>query len=188
MNKSVEVINEITLYVVITNKLIEKLHDLEILTLSAQPITMSVLVFLRAWAPIQWAYPFAVTLHCANLLISLELRWAQVEFHELLDTFDCARHWIKTGIALPSYLKPELCLLYFLCYSFVTEPVSSGLNVALKSTCEKSESKAAGSESLRGCSNSFGIPEAAVTSSLCSCTLKSVKYCDGSYIASLSPV
>lgn len=72
--------------------------------------------------------------------------------------------------------------------SFVTEPVSSGLNVALKSTCEKSESKAAGSESLRGCSNSFGIPEAAVTSSLCSCTLKSVKYCDGSYIASLSPV
>ncbi|CAI8614973.1 unnamed protein product [Vicia faba] len=72
--------------------------------------------------------------------------------------------------------------------SFVIEPVSSGLNVALKSTCEKSESKSAGSESFRDCSNSFGIPEAAVTSSLCSCTLKSVKYCDGSYIASLSPV
>ena len=34
-------------------------------------------------------------------------------------------------------------------YSFVTEPSSIGLNVALKSTCEKSESKAAGSESLQ---------------------------------------
>ncbi|KAI5425230.1 uncharacterized protein LOC127125502 [Lathyrus oleraceus] len=72
--------------------------------------------------------------------------------------------------------------------SFVTEPVSIGLNAALKSSCEKSESKSPGSESFRDCSNSFGIPEAAVMSSLCSCTLKSVKYCDGSYLASLSPV
>ncbi|KAK2364531.1 downstream neighbor of Son [Trifolium repens] len=72
--------------------------------------------------------------------------------------------------------------------SFVTKPVSIGLNVALKSTGEKSESKASDSESLRDGGNSFGIPEAAVTSSLYSCTLKSVKYCDGSYIASLSPV
>ena len=72
--------------------------------------------------------------------------------------------------------------------SFVTDPVSIGLNVALKSNCEKSELKAAGSESLQDCGNSFGIQEAAVTSSLCSCTLKSVKYCDGSYTSFLSPV
>ncbi|XP_004494284.1 uncharacterized protein [Cicer arietinum] len=72
--------------------------------------------------------------------------------------------------------------------SFLTEPVSIGLNVALKSTCEKSESNAAGSESFQDCSSTFGIPEAAVAPFLCSCTLKSVKYCDGSYIASLSPV
>jgi len=58
--------------------------------------------------------------------------------------------------------------------SFVTEPLSIGLNVALnlKSTFD----------------NFFGIPKAVVTSSLSSCTLKSVNYCDGSYIASLSPV
>ena len=49
-----------------------------------------------------------------------------------------------------------------------------GGGAALKSTCEKSESKFAGSEIFCNCSNSFGIPEAAVTSSLCSCTLKSV--------------
>jgi protein downstream neighbor of Son len=56
--------------------------------------------------------------------------------------------------------------------SFVTQPLSIGLNVALKSICD----------------NSFGIPKAAVTSSLCSCTLKSVNYSDGSYKASLYPV
>lgn len=73
-------------------------------------------------------------------------------------------------------------------YSFVTEPRSIGLNVALKSTREKSESKAAGSESLQDCSCTFGVPEAVVTSCLCSCSLKGVKYCNGSYTASLSPV
>lgn len=72
--------------------------------------------------------------------------------------------------------------------SFVTEPSSIGLNVALKSTCEKLESKAASSESLRDCSSTFGISEAVVTSSLCSCTLKCIKYCEGSYTASVSPV
>ncbi|TKY61886.1 downstream neighbor of Son [Spatholobus suberectus] len=72
--------------------------------------------------------------------------------------------------------------------SFVTEPNSIGLNAALKSTCEKSESKADGSESLQDCRSTFGIPEAVVTSRLCSCSLKGVRYCDGSYTASLSPV
>ncbi|XP_029126393.1 uncharacterized protein LOC114914915 [Cajanus cajan] len=47
--------------------------------------------------------------------------------------------------------------------SFVTEPNSIGLNVALKPTCEKSESKAAGSESLQDCKSSFGIAEAVVS-------------------------
>ncbi|KHN22583.1 hypothetical protein glysoja_037733 [Glycine soja] len=72
--------------------------------------------------------------------------------------------------------------------SFVTEPSSIGLNVALKSTCEKPESKAAGSESLQDHGSTFGIPEAVVTSRLCSCSLKGVRYSDESYTASLSPV
>ncbi|KAJ1392750.1 Donson [Sesbania bispinosa] len=72
--------------------------------------------------------------------------------------------------------------------SFVTEPSSIGFNVALKSTCEKSDSKSAGSESLQDCSATFGISEAVVMPSLWSCSLKGVKYCDGSYTASLSPV
>ncbi|KAG5055788.1 hypothetical protein JHK85_008298 [Glycine max] len=74
------------------------------------------------------------------------------------------------------------------CWSFVTEPSSIGLNVALKSTCEKPESKAAGSESLQDHGSTFGIPEAVVTSGLCSCSLKGVRYSDESYTASLSPV
>ena len=73
-------------------------------------------------------------------------------------------------------------------YSFVTEPSSIGLNVALKSTCEKSESKAAGSESLQDQGSTFGIPEVVVSSRLCSCSLKGVRYSDESYTASLSPV
>ncbi|KAL2953863.1 hypothetical protein AAZX31_19G189600 [Glycine max] len=72
--------------------------------------------------------------------------------------------------------------------SFVTEPSSIGLNVALKSTCEKSESKAAGSESLQDQGSTFGIPEVVVSSRLCSCSLKGVRYSDESYTASLSPV
>ncbi|KAK7337349.1 hypothetical protein VNO77_17916 [Canavalia gladiata] len=70
--------------------------------------------------------------------------------------------------------------------SFVTEPSSIGLNAALKSTCEKAESNT-GSENLQDCSDTFGIPEAVVTSRLWSCSLKGVKYCDDSYTASLSP-
>ncbi|XP_061374756.1 uncharacterized protein LOC133316978 [Gastrolobium bilobum] len=72
--------------------------------------------------------------------------------------------------------------------SFVVEPSSIGLNVALKSTCEKPESEAAGSQSLANCSGTFGIPEATVTSCLWSCSLKGLKYSDGFCTASLSPV
>ncbi|KAI4348844.1 hypothetical protein L6164_009514 [Bauhinia variegata] len=71
--------------------------------------------------------------------------------------------------------------------SFVTEPTSIGLNIAFKS-CETSESKAATGESLENCSDEFGIPDATVTSCLVSSSLKGLKYSDGSYTASLSPV
>ncbi|KAI9122037.1 hypothetical protein K1719_006726 [Acacia pycnantha] len=71
--------------------------------------------------------------------------------------------------------------------SFVTEPSSIGLNVALNSTWEKSESKVAGDGSLQNC-NGFGIPGAVVISGLQSCSLKGLKYSDDSYTASLSPV
>jgi len=73
-------------------------------------------------------------------------------------------------------------------YSFSTDFNSIGLNVALKSICEKSESKAADSESGQDHINTFGIPEAVVTSLMCSSSLKGVRYSDGSYTASLSPV
>ncbi|KAE9621717.1 hypothetical protein Lalb_Chr01g0017711 [Lupinus albus] len=73
-------------------------------------------------------------------------------------------------------------------YGFVTEPSSIGLNVALKSACEKSESKGTGSENMENCNGTFGISEAVVTSSLQSCSLKGLKYYDGSYTATLSPV
>ncbi|KAL1353485.1 protein downstream neighbor of Son [Arachis ipaensis] len=72
--------------------------------------------------------------------------------------------------------------------SFVTEPSSIGLNVALKSICEKLKSEDVSSESMQNRSKILGIPEAAVTSSLWSSSLKGLKYCDGSYTASLSPV
>ncbi|KAF7804199.1 protein downstream neighbor of Son-like [Senna tora] len=72
--------------------------------------------------------------------------------------------------------------------SFVTEPTSIGLNVALKSTCEKSESKATGGQSLQKRSDTFGIPGAAFTSCLWSCSIKGLKYSDDSYTVSLSPV
>ncbi|CAJ1881385.1 unnamed protein product [Sphenostylis stenocarpa] len=72
--------------------------------------------------------------------------------------------------------------------SFATDSSSIGLNVALKSVCEKPESKAADSESLQDHINTFGISEAVVTSRLCSSSLKGVKYSDGSYTASLSLV
>ncbi|KAL2345333.1 hypothetical protein Fmac_006618 [Flemingia macrophylla] len=99
---------------------------------------------------------------------------------------------IKSAL-LPPWIICRICAL--MAYegrsfeaSFVTEPRSIGLNVALKSICEKSESNAAGSESLQVCKSTFGIAEAVVTSQLCSCSLKGASYCDGSYTASLSPV
>ncbi|XLR55152.1 hypothetical protein S83_005824 [Arachis hypogaea] len=72
--------------------------------------------------------------------------------------------------------------------SFVMEPSSVGLNIALESTCKKPESEAGSSETLQGRGSSFGIPEATVAPCLKSCSVKGLKYCDDSYTASLSPV
>ncbi|KAJ9181255.1 hypothetical protein P3X46_009403 [Hevea brasiliensis] len=72
--------------------------------------------------------------------------------------------------------------------SFITERTSVGLNVALETLCEKSDSNAMASKGLQDSSHSVGIPEAAVSPSLGSGFLKGLKYNDGSYTASLSPV
>ncbi|XP_027914940.1 protein downstream neighbor of Son [Vigna unguiculata] len=71
--------------------------------------------------------------------------------------------------------------------SFATDFNSIGLNIALKSMCEKAKSEAGDSESLQEGINTFGIPETVVTPQMCSSSLKGVKYSDGSYMASLSP-
>ncbi|KAF9680768.1 hypothetical protein SADUNF_Sadunf06G0155900 [Salix dunnii] len=70
--------------------------------------------------------------------------------------------------------------------SFTTERTSIGLNVALETACEKPD-QAAAAEGLQESSHAFGIPEATVAPCLGSGFLKGLKYCDGSYTASLSP-
>ncbi|KAF5473425.1 hypothetical protein F2P56_010037 [Juglans regia] len=72
--------------------------------------------------------------------------------------------------------------------SFITEPTSVGLNVALGAACKKSDSQAAEGECLQESSYDFGIPDAIITPYLCSGLLKGLKYSDGSYTASLSPL
>lgn len=72
--------------------------------------------------------------------------------------------------------------------SFITERTSVGLNVALETVHEKSDSNAIASEGLQDGSHCVGIPEATVSPSLGSGFLKGLKYSDGSYTASLSPV
>lgn len=71
--------------------------------------------------------------------------------------------------------------------SFVTEPSSMGLNAALEAVIEKSNSDETSGDSQES-NHTFGISAAIVTSSLSSAALKSLKYSDGSCIASLSPV
>ncbi|GMY14383.1 protein downstream neighbor of son homolog isoform X1 [Fagus crenata] len=72
--------------------------------------------------------------------------------------------------------------------SFINEPTSVGLNVALGATCKKSDSQAVAGEGLQESSYAFGIPEAIVTPSLCSGSLKGLRYSNSSYTASLSPI
>ncbi|KAJ6743136.1 DOWNSTREAM NEIGHBOR OF SON [Salix viminalis] len=70
--------------------------------------------------------------------------------------------------------------------SFTTDRTSIGLNVALETAGEKPD-QAAAAEGLQESSHAFGIPEATVAPCLSSGFLKGLKYCDGSYTASLSP-
>ncbi|XP_062112345.1 uncharacterized protein LOC133823532 isoform X2 [Humulus lupulus] len=72
--------------------------------------------------------------------------------------------------------------------SFSTEPTSTGLNVALEAVSEKPDTQAAAGEGLKDASYAFGIPEAVVTPQLHSGFLKGLKYSNGSYTASLSPI
>lgn len=66
--------------------------------------------------------------------------------------------------------------------SFKTEPSSIGLNVALESVCQKSES------AVEESNQNFGIPDVIVSPYLRSGILKGLKYCSDGYTASLSPV
>uniref|UniRef100_A0A6N2MSK7 Protein downstream neighbor of Son n=1 Tax=Salix viminalis TaxID=40686 RepID=A0A6N2MSK7_SALVM len=70
--------------------------------------------------------------------------------------------------------------------SFTTDRTSIGLNVALETAGEKPD-QAAAAEGLQESSHAFGIPEATVAPCLSSGFLKGLKYCGGSYTASLSP-
>lgn len=78
--------------------------------------------------------------------------------------------------------------MVWLVFSFSTEPTSTALNVALEAVNEKSDTEAAAGEGLKEASYAFGIPEAIVASQLSSGLLKGLKYSDGSYTASLSPI
>lgn len=74
--------------------------------------------------------------------------------------------------------------------SFVTDPTSIGLNVGLDIVSQESKNaQATAVEGLQGNNNNcFGIPNAVCSSHLLSASLKGLKYSDGSYTASLSPV
>ncbi|XP_056159036.1 uncharacterized protein LOC115671410 isoform X2 [Syzygium oleosum] len=70
--------------------------------------------------------------------------------------------------------------------SFVTESASIGLNAVLETIFGKSDSEALASEVLEK-TDIFGMSEATVTPHLRLGLLKSLKYCNGSYTASVSP-
>lgn len=72
--------------------------------------------------------------------------------------------------------------------SFITEPTSIGLNVALEAASDKSASETATGEGLQESGYAFGIPGTTVTPCLYSGLLKGLKYTNGSYSASLSPI
>ncbi|KAB5519591.1 hypothetical protein DKX38_023910 [Salix brachista] len=93
---------------------------------------------------------------------------------------------------IPSWIVCRICALMdsegrSFEANFTTERTSIGLNVALKTAGEKPD-EAAAVEGLQESSHSFGIPEAIVAPCLRSGFLKGLKFCDGSYVASLSPV
>lgn len=73
--------------------------------------------------------------------------------------------------------------------SFRTEPTSIGLNAAVETVGKKSDTKGATNEAcIPENTYAFGIPEAVVTSHMRSAFLEGLKYDNGSYTASLSPV
>ncbi|CAK7342145.1 unnamed protein product [Dovyalis caffra] len=95
-------------------------------------------------------------------------------------------------VCIPSWIVCRICALMgsagrSFVASFTTERTSIGLNVALETACEKPD-QAEAVEGLEESSHAFGIPEATVAPCLRSGFLKGLKYCDGSYMASLSPV
>ncbi|KAK8504450.1 hypothetical protein V6N12_030546 [Hibiscus sabdariffa] len=74
--------------------------------------------------------------------------------------------------------------------SFTTDHTSVGLNIALGTVSEIADSSEATSDEntqeITG--YSFGVPEAIVSPNLNSGLLKGLKYCNGSYVVSLTPV
>ncbi|KAJ9554977.1 hypothetical protein OSB04_009591 [Centaurea solstitialis] len=72
--------------------------------------------------------------------------------------------------------------------SFVIEPMSIGLNVGLDVVSNKSDPKATTDGGLHEESCPFGVRNTVVSSHLSRGVLKSLKYSDDSYTASLSPV
>ncbi|KAL0555233.1 hypothetical protein IC582_009172 [Cucumis melo] len=72
--------------------------------------------------------------------------------------------------------------------SFTTDAISTGLNVALGSVdADESNSPAKAIEGLKPINHVFGIPEVIASLSLRAGFLRSLKYSDGSFTASLSP-
>lgn len=71
--------------------------------------------------------------------------------------------------------------------SFVTEPNSMGLNVALEAVIQNSDNNETSGDSQQA-NHAFGLSTAVITSDLRSASLKGLKYSDGSYVASLCPI
>ncbi|KAL2533456.1 hypothetical protein Adt_06807 [Abeliophyllum distichum] len=72
--------------------------------------------------------------------------------------------------------------------SFITESSSIGLNVGLGVAREQPDQQATAGKPLQESSDSFGIRNTTLSSQIYSAFLKGLKYCDGSYKASVSPV
>ncbi|XP_047313161.1 protein downstream neighbor of Son-like isoform X2 [Impatiens glandulifera] len=69
--------------------------------------------------------------------------------------------------------------------SFVTIPASSGLNIVLDSILKKSDTVSSHEEESR---HVFNVPNAFLSPKLCHASLKCLKYRDGSYNATVSPL
>ncbi|XP_068635393.1 uncharacterized protein [Aristolochia californica] len=70
--------------------------------------------------------------------------------------------------------------------SFVTDPISAGLNVAFDAISHMSDSSAEPCKDLLQCSSIIGSQETVVSPCLRSASLKSLKYSDGSYTVFLT--